>query len=311
MSGIILVPLDGSVLAERAVPYAHTLAAAMEAEILLVRAVEVSSTRDARRGGDLAERTREARTYLDEIAARLGNLVRVETVVLAGDPTTAILGEIERKHVSLLVMSTHGMAGIGRWIYGSVADQVIRQTDLPILLIPAHCQLRWTDTQPHRIVVPLDGSSFAEEALGPASDLAQALGAEIVLMHVIVPPTYTYADVTSYVYYDPSDDRAEACRLLEDVAYGLRVRGIRTAIHDAVGFPAMAIAEATSKLGGTLIAMSTHGRGGVSRRLMGSVATGVIQRATAPVLIVRPRQIRRHQKDSLLAVASGQPGQDR
>ena len=203
---------------------------------------------------------------------------------------------------------TGGTSGIGRWVYGSVADQIMRQADIPIVLVPAHCQLPWTDQQLHRIVVPLDGSDFAEEALGPACDLARALEAEIVLMHVIVPPTYTYADVTSYVYYDPSEDRAQACRLLEEVAGGIRARGIRTSIYDAVGFPAITIAEATSKVGASLIAMSTHGRGGISRLVMGSVATGVVQRATAPVLIVRPRDIRRHQHESLLAAGANQPG---
>lgn len=295
MNRTILVPLDGSSLAERAVPYAQTLANATGARILLLRAVDEKGPINSDQG-DQVSLEREAESYLAEIVARLGKPSNVETAVFVGDPTTAILDEIRLRDVGLLVMSTHGTSGIGPWIYGRVADQIMRCADVPILLIPAHCEQPWSGRKAHRIVVPLDGSEFAREALGPACDLARAVGAEIVLMHVIVPPTYTYADVTSYVFYDPSDDRARACHLLEEVARDLREQGFRATLYDAVGFPAATIAEATTKVGASLIAMSTHGRGGLSQQVMGSVATGVVQRATAPILIVRPSDVRRYQR---------------
>ena len=84
-------------------------------------------------------------------------------------------------------MSTHGHGGLGRWLYGSVADEVLRRVPVPVLLVSAVCAQTWAQDQPLRVVAPLDGSDLAEEALGPARDLAATLGNELLLLGVVEP----------------------------------------------------------------------------------------------------------------------------
>jgi len=152
----------------------------------------------------------------------------------------------------------------------------------------------WPRDRPLRVLVPLDGSELAQETLGPTAKLARTLGANIQLLQVIVPLTYTYADPAAYLVYDPLIQAEEVQRYLETVATDLRARGLTVNTFDAIGPAAPAIADAATQQGSDLVAMSTHGSGGVTRLLMGSVATGVVPRAHVPILIVRPTAVRVH-----------------
>ena len=143
----ILVPLDGSFLAEAALPPALALAAKFGGEITLLRVTSMSTIyyADPYGGGAelLVEMRQQARAETAEyLKARKGELRQqgyiVHTQALEGEsPADAILDVAESQHVDTIVMSTHGRGGLARWVYGSVADKVLRHADVPILLVRA------------------------------------------------------------------------------------------------------------------------------------------------------------------------------
>lgn len=282
----ILVPLDGSELAERALPYAEVLARASRCRILLLRVVPATHVILGDPMTDQAKAVREAESYLADVVARLKTPQIIESAVFIGDPADSIVEEVGLRNVDLIVMSTHGRSGLGRWVYGSVADQVMRRAMVPVLLIPASCRAEWWSHRPSRVLVPLDGSDLATTALPMASKLVSWLGGELFLLRVIVPTTPVYADGAPHTGIDRESERDVARQYLEEVAAGLREGGQNVKLVDAYGpAPAMIAATAADQQV-DLIAMSTHGRGGITRLLMGSVATGVVQQASVPVLIV-------------------------
>src|SRR5262249_2599810 len=178
----ILVPTDGSPLAERALPYATTLASKVDGRVVLVRAALAHPQIGM---DELAAQLMATQQAEYDVAVTAEQLERdgipVERAVYYDEAAAAITDPTQRRKAGLVVMSTHGRPGLGRWIYGSVADRVLRQTDVPVLLVPPGCERTWSDNRKPRILVPLDGSDLAEEALGPADELAEALGAELLL----------------------------------------------------------------------------------------------------------------------------------
>jgi nucleotide-binding universal stress UspA family protein len=171
-----------------------------------------------------------------------------------------------------VVMATHGRSGLGRLLFGSVADQVLRNAEVPILLVPANCEHFWTTDQPASILVSLDGSELSETILGAAVEVADALKAELSLLRVADSSTpMPYAD--SY---------------LEAIADRLRKDGTAAEAKLIPGQPAATIATVAREQDANLIAMATHGRSGLARLVLGSVATETLRRAHVPLLLVRP-----------------------
>jgi nucleotide-binding universal stress UspA family protein len=296
----ILVPLDGSSLAEQAVPYATRLARSTGGRLVLVQATLTEPLPGQAERVARAAATHRAEVELVVLVDRLrGEGVAAEARTYYEDAATAILDAAAQEAADLMVMSTHGRSGLGRWMYGSVADRVLRTAPIPVLLVPAACTGSWPTDRRLRFLVPLDGSPLAEEALGPASELAQALDAEMLLLQVVEYPLPLVGDSTGYVPpWDQDAELAGAKRYLEEVAGALRVAG-RTVTALAVAAPlsqagqvGVTIAAVAHEQQVNAIAMATHGRGGLARLVMGSVATGVLQHATVPVLIVRPAAIR-------------------
>jgi nucleotide-binding universal stress UspA family protein len=279
----ILVPLDGSALAERALPYALELARA-GARLELVH---------------VHHRGQPAGVDLDAVAERLSAAgataeAHVGAVADGDDLGQAVVGTARELGAELIVMSTHGRSGLGRWIYGSVADQVLRQSPVPVLLVPPGADPAWPHDQARRLLVPLDSSPLAEQALGPAVALAGALAAGFVLLSVVVPPPLGYgyfADRDGPFDYKPDQELATAREYLEESASRLRHENrpieVRTAVDTA---PGRAIADAARELGVHAIALATHGSGRLTRLVMGSVATEVVRLAAVPVLLVRPTE---------------------
>jgi nucleotide-binding universal stress UspA family protein len=273
MYGTILVPLDGSPLGERALPYATAIANATGDHLRLVRVARGDAT-------GAADDLRRVATGL--------NRPDTSTAVLAGDPATEILREAHRAGAGLVALSTHGRSGLGRWLYGSVADAVLRRADLPVLLVPAACPPAWRPEGAWRVLIPLDGSPFAEAAIEPGAKLAEALCVETLLLRVVGTPTFSL---------DAGGDRGgpsaaafidAARRYVDAVVDGLRRRGRAAEGLVAVGPPATTIADVARRRGAGVIVMATHGRSGVRRAVLGSVATGAIRATTVPVLLVRP-----------------------
>lgn len=279
MADTLLVPLDGSPLAERAVPFAAQLAANGAGRLVLAHVAtpaadaapyDLSAVADGLREQGLSVLT-QLLTAPNGVPAALDDLVRT----LPAD---------------LVVMSTHGRGGLRRSIFGSVADGLIRRTATPALLIPPGCKHVWPEHRPALILVPLDGSDLAEQALGPAEKLAARSDAELLLVRVLSPVLHTRYRAGRLTLASAGFDEVEdAWSYLSAHADRLRALGRRVSIWVLVGAPAAAIAEAARTEHADAIVMTTHGRHGVGRLLLGSTTDGVLQRTGAPVLLVPPQ----------------------
>ena len=279
----IIVPLDGSDFAERALPYATRLCQATRAQLSLVQAayvtVPVTNASAARMAAErLKVVVREAEDYLTQVAHRLEAAGQPAVVrVHKGAPTTAVTQEVADLQANLIVMTTHGRTGPGRAIFGSVANDLLHRAPVPILLVPANAESSWPTDRPLRLLVPLDGSAHGETILGPAAELADALKADLLL--VLVADHHAEAETREY---------------LEQAARSLRtdVRAVNGLALE--GHPATAILRAAQEERAAVIAMATHGRTGLARLVMGSVAEAVVRSATIPILVVRPPSLHIH-----------------
>ena len=286
----ILLPLDGSPLAEQAIPYAAALAKNAPARLILVRATQAQTLLDVDAIDAQAGVVSRADHELEAAAAKLRETgLDVDGYVYYERPVSAILDAARRHQVDLIVLSTHGRSGLGRVVYGSVADDVLRHAEVPVLLVPPMLDHAWPTDRPLTVLVPLDGSDLAEAALESAGLLAEGLGARLHLLQVVQPPTYPlYGDGYVYIPFDDEAERANARQYLEEQAEKLTGRGIGASIEVAVGAPDIVIARTAAEQQADVIAMATHGRGGLARLVLGSVATGTLRRAHVPLLLSRP-----------------------
>lgn len=286
----ILLPLDGSPLAEQALPYAASLAQRSGARILLVRATQAHTLLDV----DAAEAQlgvlSRAEHDLEVVAARLrAEHLEVGVHVYYDSPASSILDAARRHRAELIVMSTHGRSGLGRMVYGSVADDILRHAEIPVLLIPPTVDHAWSADRPLTVLVPLDGSPLAEDALASAKLLAELLGARLHLLRVIEPPAYPlYGDGYVYVPIDDTAERDAARAYLNEIAGRLAAGGAEVEAEVADGLPSAVVPRVAQEQQADVIAMATHGRGGLARLVLGSVATGTLQRTHVPLLLTRP-----------------------
>jgi nucleotide-binding universal stress UspA family protein len=283
MLGCVLAPLDGSALAARALGHAAALAGARHDRLLLLRVL----TPQPRRGEALIQEP-EARAGLERVADRLrATGIDVDTEIsttLFGSPAEVIVQTARRHQAKIIVMSTHGRSGLGRWLYGSVAEAVLRLAPVPVLLVPATSERAWPTERPPRLLLALDGSPLAAEATEPARTWAQALGAEVALVRVLPPRS---AEAAAYVYEDPLAEQTDAIQALETAAASFRELGINASLHTPVGDAARRITDLAREQDVDAIAMATHGRSGLSRVVLGSVATETLHRAGLPMFLVR------------------------
>src|SRR5918994_552399 len=191
MISTVLVPLDGSPVAEQAIPYAQALVpdggegvffqVVPEVEPLLAELVWTLAS--APESAEIAA----VQAALERVKARVGdNPVRWTTDVTSGDPAGEILEAIARHRIDLVAMTTHGRGALGRVTFGSVADRVSRESPVPVLLVRADADgLPPTTADFRRLVVPLDGSALAEASLPPVVDLAKHLGIPVHLVRAL------------------------------------------------------------------------------------------------------------------------------
>jgi nucleotide-binding universal stress UspA family protein len=174
-------------------------------------------------------------------------------------------------------------------VYGSVADEILRHAEVPVLLIPPTIDHVWPADRPMTILVPLDGSALAEEALASVGLLAERPGARLHLLRVVEPPSYTfYGEGYAYVPLDEAAELQGARDYLNEVAGRLVASGTSVEVEVTIGLPSAVIPRVAQEQQADVIAMATHGRGGLARLVLGSVATGTLQRAHVPLLLTRP-----------------------
>ncbi len=310
----ILVPLDGSARAERALPVAARIVRTSEAHLLLVRAVAVPATfgvtydKHALKWELFRDEQEEAAKYLAEAAQseHLAHL-RVDTFVAVGQAAQVIVDAATERGADLVTMTSHGRTGLDRWVLGSVAGHVAHHSPIPVLILRAPegtvNSQRAEMARPPRILVPLDGSQFAEAVLDPARALAFGLAGDgLASLHLtlVIPP-----------YRARSENMPDALLLEGAKAYLERVaRRLESQpeegklkvtwsveVNGDIAQGILSLAEVVDGTDSpvpssslyTAIAMATHGHGGIARWALGSVTERVLHAAKIPILIVRPR----------------------
>jgi nucleotide-binding universal stress UspA family protein len=303
----ILLPLDGSTLAERALTYATVLARRSQARIVLVEAVQTHTLPGRDPSDARVELTTRAEEYLKTAAGRLSaDGITTETHVSYDDPVHAILDAARRHQADLIVMSTHGRGGLGRMLYGSVADQILRHATMPVLLVPSIVEHTWPAEGPLSLLIPLDGSELAAEALQSADLLTESFGSKLTLLRVVQPAIYPlYGEGYTYVPFDQDAELADARQYLQDQTARLGETGSRVDTQVAVGEPARVIGEIAREQNVDVVVMATHGNGGLSRLILGSVATATLRHTTAPLLLVRPTALHQAEPVSSGSVRTG------
>lgn len=288
----VLVPLDGSKLAERAVPLGHTLATILGGTLELVTVVEEPVLLDLMPTLIVPER-QAAERYLRSVAETLPGGVPVRTTTLRGSPVDEILALASQQPDTIIAMSTHGRGGVRRMLFGSIADKITRGATCPVALVRGEAPVAVSRTP--KVLVPLDGSELAESALPLAAALAGREGGALHLLRVA--PSYWNAPYIAYgpeaFYLDAQqiaqlteEAQEEARAYLDRVATRLRADGARVTWEVRVGRAADEIIRVAETIEPDLVVMSSHGRGGVRRWALGSVAEEVLHRGTMPVVVV-------------------------
>jgi len=295
----ILVPLDGSDTAEQAIPCAAMLAGGLPAEMVLFRAVAIEpDAQDAlgragvKAASLLPQLATEAEDYLrgqvHELRARG---LTAQYAFREGPAPEAIL-DYATSGIDYIVMAPHGYSGFRRWTHGSVAERVLQAAPVPLFLMRA-CEAGRAGTHEailcRRILVPLDGSRLAEGILPVVSAVARALDSRIILFQV--PIAYVSSSMTGdwYLPIQGALETAEkdAQTYLDRLAGQLAEEGLAATTALSVGSVAACIVEYAEAHDVDLIAMCTHGRTGLARWALGSVADRVLRAGTTPLLLVR------------------------
>lgn len=292
----ILVPLDGSHLAESVLPVAARTADAFGAAIVLLHVIERAAPVQVH--GERHLRTlAEAEAYLTEIANRLSTAGRhVEYhahEVPEGDVAKSIAAHVEERHIDLLIVCTHGEGGLRDAIWGSIAQQVLHRSTRPVLLVRATTVQPTPPFMPKTIMVPLDATANAEAAIPPATVFARGLGAELRLVVVVATSDTIPQDQRATATLLPGATRAlldaqekQASTYLEQFADKIRATGVNTVTEVRRGDAVAELASDTTAHGDGLIVVATHGRAGLQALWSPSVAARLLKRTAMPVLLV-------------------------
>lgn len=251
----ILVPLDDSGLAERALPYADVVAQRSGARLLLARVVQAAPCVTPACVHTAA--VREAEAALSASVARLRTKSPVETAVFIGDETEAIVREILLRRVDLVVMAVDCSAEFSRSTRCGLLDELVRRTQVPALVIHQSCPPQWQIAASPAVLVPLDGSFRLEAALAPAGDLADALNGELVLLHIPTCRARVESGVPRGLAHGTATETA-ARDYLDAIASKVRTtrRSVTTLAH--VGPPDRALRAIANEHGVATIALVTH-----------------------------------------------------
>ncbi|MFQ5897584.1 MAG: universal stress protein [Candidatus Methylomirabilia bacterium] len=285
----ILVPLDGSTLAEAIVPVAEALAGDYESELILIRAVAPRMVSGVE---SLEAKAKGAEAYLARMGSQLRTrgLSKVRWSIRYARPDQAIAEAAVDNQVDLIAMTTHGRGGLARLLLGSVAESLVRLAPAPVLLVRG--QPSWRPGGIGKILVPLDGSEMSAAILPVVERLAGPFDLSIILFHTVEPiPRSAIVSEASTAMEDMARiRRKDAEEYLSKVATGLDAKGLRVQHAVRIGQAGEVIEEYARQEGIGLIAMTTHGRSGFGRLFFGSVAEDVLRAATVPVLLRKARE---------------------
>lgn len=292
----ILVPLDGSPLAECVIPHIAALASAFESKVTLL---QVSEQPEASARSSFPDLTQwrfgevEAKAYLDEWTDRLQTAgIRTTNALLEGRPAERIIEYARDHHVSLILLSSHGRSGLSEWNISSVVQKIILRAHISVMVVRAYQPVSsdLTGIRYHRVLAPLDSSQRAESVLPLASALARAHKSELLLAHVVTRPQVPHRaplsqDVIELVDRLTEYNRAEATRYLEELRPKLPPDAqIRLLVSENAPeiLHELVIDESVD-----LVVLGAHGWGSVTRWPYGRTVLNFIVYGTTPLLILQ------------------------
>ena len=290
----ILVPLDGSELAEVSLPYAEELAARLGSHITLIYLSRSEKDPSFSRRKEYLDKVLDStKGEMDKLLEKPGEETKIGSAVLVGHAAEEIVKYADKEDMGLIVIATHGRSGIKQWAMGSVASKIITATRRPVMLIrakEASPDIRKMGTI-KRLLLPMDGSKESESILPHALEIASNFNPEVVMFQAIslAYPTYT-ADAFAYVTY--SDQQMDAMKssaldYLEKVGNSFREKGIEVKSDVRFGSTADEVINYADEIGADFVAMTTHGRSGIGRWLFGSTTVRVMKGGNTNLLLVR------------------------
>jgi nucleotide-binding universal stress UspA family protein len=297
----ILAPLDGSLFGEHALPVALAIARRSGATLALAHTHQLVVPATAPGGAPGFDLTFDAllreqeQSYLSEVADRVAAVWAgpVVSTLLEAPLLSSLSDFAHERGAALIVMSSHRRSDLPEAWLGGVADRLIRKAAVPILVVhPGDGEPDLAAEPPLRhILVPLDGSALAEGALALATRIGRLFGARYTLLQAVAPILRSSLIDGPEPAVDTEAQAAawhQAAAYLESAAAPLREQGCEVLTDAVIGSPATTIMDYARDYGVDLIAMSTHGRGGLARLLLGSVAGEVLHRTATAALIERP-----------------------
>ena len=299
----VVVPLDGSILAQQAVKIAAVIARQCDARLVLIHIHEPPRLAMAHAYDWDKEIRRREIAYLCRIATRTREIgdMPIERFVLDGHPADAICSFAAQRESPLLVMASHGRTGASRLWIGSVTDAVLTRSHVPVLMVRVDGGRASPPSVARRILVALDGSVVAEQILSPAMTIADALGARVDLIRVVEPgdvPSTTKGlaeDVLGAVVRQATSELEDVASSIVDDHPSVPVGVL---VHVAQS-PAATIVAAAAAHGCDVVAMTTRSRG-LRRAILGSVADKVVRAGPALILLARPREVARSDRVGVL-----------
>lgn len=286
----LLVPLNGSELAEKALPYAKSIASLKKSQLILF-AVSLTIFTD--------RRDRLFSSYLEVTAKDLNaEGIKTTTATSYGAISEEIIQYANNKKIDLIVMATHGYSKVKKWMFGSVTQKVLYGTEVPVLLIKSKSPEAMAEF--NRILVPIDGSPFSESTFSYVVELTKKTDKEVTLLHVCEPPI-----VPSYGsnpinpnwkrYRDSMWEEMEkiSTTYVNKTAAEFKKKGIQVkskVVKTKTGEVVQTIKQVAKEENIDLIVIATQGRSGVSRMVYGSVANRIVEEISQPILLIRPEK---------------------
>lgn len=294
----ILVTLDGSSFAEQALPAAEALCRAFNARLTLASVLPVQRKFIALRpldagAGNVEAAQQERESYLRSVAQRLrAKGIEVGYQVMVGPVAESVNYLMQQQGIDMSVFSTRGRSGVQRWVLGSVANSMIQTMTRPLLIVRPEEGMEPPVPTFSKLLVTLDGSEFAERVLPYVRASTNFQSVVLLLTVPEVPEAQQYGALVEQIEEMRENAEDEACAYLEGIAKELRAEGIETRIFVAGSRPAETIITLAAEEGVDVVMLATHGRGGLERLFVGSVAERVVQHTQCPVFLV-PIQERR------------------
>jgi nucleotide-binding universal stress UspA family protein len=289
----ILVPLDGSKLAESVLPMVVSLAKCTSASAMLLHIIEDRPPRTVHGEPHLGT-VPEAQQYLAELASRLLPDIPVEHhvhEVEENDVAQSVAAHAQELDADLIVLCTHGRSGPRRVVWGSIAQQVLRKARVPVLIVRSDMSV---PEDLRLLLLALDGTPDAEASLPITLELATTCGAHIEVVRVVPTAGTVAGDEAAVARLVPvateaalNLEAANSASYLADVLSRISAAGATASPQILRGDPTQMVAEAARKSDASLIVLATHGRSGLGTLWTGSVGAGLLSTADRPLLLVR------------------------